>query len=225
MKYLSFILILSLFIPVKSTCQSRIFDRDSLSKEAVILSVNSFVQLRKFILTFERDNNFRKFESIHSTHFAEIQLLDSLYKDQLKKYREFVNENAFFGERKKLGSIYLYGMLQRDKLLFYPNVYAVFMNPKRRIFYPKVDSSNYEKAVFLIESITDQYDKMLENLKGKIEDYHLYLSKIPEDLRANIYSGSIPEKDRKNNEIINVLIIINRILNSYQSFEEYMKRK
>ena len=215
-----FIIIFSIIFPIfanaqvkKSTCDENILTSaelqkcksDSIFEQDIEVRINYIISLKTSILPKYRAA--RKKIVLDEDIAQALQSLkesyDKLLNIKLNQFEQDADKNALYVQPKS----YVVSLLSHQIFKFYPDVYAIMLNPIHLMLRPKTTSLELENYLNQINSIYSKIPlskiSMLNTITEELREDKLV---IANGLMMESFQGEISEAERKKYDIINFLI-------------------
>lgn len=212
MKYLSIFSFLFYFSVVvfSQELPSENSRNDSVWAKDVELAVEEFVEFRKYLIQFRVNQSLTLLTRLNPKLVTNIHKLDDVYKSELYRFKIEYSESILGKQDMLYGYTYLDFTLELEKYLFYPNSYAILLNPVRLSVAPKIERGTHEKSRELILEIQRDLEKLDKSLLTELDNLYL---KFTEGIPSKYHGfnlGNLSNNEKKKYALIDFLILMNR---------------
>jgi hypothetical protein len=151
------------------------------------------IKRKNLILSEEISNNIIKLKSLY----------DSTYNHKSKKFKIDFEKNSYYLQPKS----YLSTVLSLELFQFYPDVYAILINPTHLNLTPKTDQSKIDEIELIVKKIINLLpENTFEELKKNVTDLKSDKMKVIQNYQIELFQGGDDLKKKLNYDIVNFLI-------------------
>jgi hypothetical protein len=151
------------------------------------------IKRKNLILSNEISNSIIKLKSLY----------DSTYIHKSKQFKIDFEKNSYYLQPKS----YLSTVLSLELFQFYPDLYAILLNPIHINLTPKTDQSKITETELIVKEIINLLpETTLEELKKNVSDLKSDKIKIIQNHQIELFQGGDDLKDKLNYDIVNFLI-------------------
>ena len=208
--------IITMFFLFNSNCQTSMIEydlRDTSWKEDINIGILNFVEFQKLIPQFITDENISILESLDKDVLNTLSKVDSIYGQEVNRFKNNYSEIAIQREEKRRGFAHLDFMIELEKFHFYPNIYGIIVNSNRLTIYPKIDTNTRQYFISLINEVDLQLREKSTPEKKKLSEISIkFKEQFPQKFHR-INQGDLSVEEKEKYEFIDFLILLNRYRN------------
>ncbi|MBK6931943.1 MAG: hypothetical protein IPH12_14200 [Saprospirales bacterium] len=190
--------------------KTNIYEKDTLWSENVTVAVASLVALRTFLFEFNSGDKAAVFSTFDPRTICQIKDLDSLYQEEVLRFKNWFTRKAVEGDRNQQAYSYLDASIQLDKFFFYPDVYAILLNPVRLTVMPKIDVRTRVSATARIMQIAVGLERLAPGAKNTLKTIHADFKRQYPSSPHQLFQGAQSEQEKQTYELINLLMWLSR---------------
>ena len=196
----------------QDSTRTSVLEADTLFKQDVAINMASFAELQRFLIQTEPENKAAILSTLGVPVRQKISTLDSLYQEEVLRFKNWVTRKSLKGKRKMQPYSYINTMIVLDKFFFYPDVYAILLNPVRMKIQPLLSPETRQAAFDQVASIMADLEQLNEPGKTQLMAvYREFKTRYPDSPHTLFQdTDTFSEAEKQAFELVNLVIYLNR---------------